>query len=34
MNKAFEDIRNGADPKETLDRYAAMLDRIAEKYKK
>lgn len=34
VNKALEDIRNGADPKETLDRYAAMLDRIAEKYKK
>jgi ABC-type glycerol-3-phosphate transport system substrate-binding protein len=34
LNKAMEDIRNGADPKETLDRYATMLDKMAEKYKK
>jgi len=34
VNKAFEDVRNGADPKDTLDRYAAMLDKMAEKYKK
>jgi ABC-type glycerol-3-phosphate transport system substrate-binding protein len=33
VNKALEDIRNGADPKETLDRYAMMLDRTAAKYR-
>jgi multiple sugar transport system substrate-binding protein len=32
--KAFEDVRNGADPKETLDRYTAILERTAAKYRK
>lgn len=31
--KAFEDIRNGADPKTTLDQYVSILERVARKYR-
>ena len=31
--KAFEDIRNGADPEATLDRYVDILERAASKYR-
>lgn len=31
--KAFEDIRNGGDPKKTLDQYVSILERVARKYK-
>jgi ABC-type glycerol-3-phosphate transport system substrate-binding protein len=33
VNKAFEDVRNGAEPKKTLDRYVGILERVAQKYR-
>ena len=33
VNKAFEDIRNGGDPKKTLDQYVSILERAAQKYR-
>ena len=33
VTKAFEDIRNGADPKKTLDQYVSILERLAKKYR-
>jgi len=34
VTKAFEDVRNGADPSATLDNYARILERMAAKYRK
>ncbi|HTO22256.1 MAG TPA: sugar ABC transporter substrate-binding protein [Spirochaetia bacterium] len=33
VGKAFEDVRNGADPKQTLDRTVQILERAAQKYR-
>jgi len=33
VGKAFGDIQNGADPKTTLDEYAATIERVAKKYR-
>jgi hypothetical protein len=33
VGKAFEDVRNGADPKQALDRAVQILERAAQKYR-
>ncbi len=33
VGKAFEDVRNGADPKDTLNRTVQILERAAQKYR-
>jgi multiple sugar transport system substrate-binding protein len=33
VGKAFEDVRNGADPKDTLNRSVQILERAAQKYR-
>ena len=33
VGKAFEDVRNGADPKQTLAKTVQLVERAAAKYK-
>ena len=33
VTKCFEDVRNGADPVQTLERYTQIIERLAQKYR-